>query len=191
MNNLHNLPTSPRTSPGWVRPDDAFLVLDRNGNGTIDNGTELFGDSTPLAGGGTAEDGFAALAQEDTNGDGVVDADDARFADLRVWRDLNQDGVSQANELQTLQQAGIESIRVAKTEHSQLLSNGNQLADLGTFVRTDGSTGGLGEVTAQMGDINLAVTADGAYSRFADNYADILGRIDILRHDKRKNSLIA
>ncbi|MDH5525614.1 MAG: hypothetical protein OEY01_16730 [Desulfobulbaceae bacterium] len=117
-----------KTATGWIKPDDAFLVMDRNDNGTIDNGTELFGDSTPLMDGegnevGTAEDGFAALAQEDTNGDGVVDANDANFADLRVWRDLNSDGVSQADELQSLDEAEIAAINVAKTENSQPLAD--------------------------------------------------------------------
>lgn len=150
-----------KTATGWIKPDDGFLVLDRNGNGTIDSGEELFGDSTPLLDNdgniiGKAEDGFAALAQEDTNNDGLVDVNDAHFANLRIWRDLNSDGISQADELLTMDQAGIAAIKVDKTEHTQLLPNGNQLADLGTFIRTDGSTGGLGEVTAQMGDIDLA-----------------------------------
>ena len=156
-----------KTATGWIKPDDGFLVLDRNGNGTIDNGRELFGDSTPLLAGGNAADGFAALAQEDTNADGVVDANDARFAQLKVWRDLNSDGISQANELQTLTAAGIAAIHVAKTENAQVLPNGNQLADLGTFIRTDGSSGGLGEVTAQMADIDLA--EDTFHSSFSDS----------------------
>lgn len=96
-----------RSGTGWVSGDDGFLVLDRNGNGQIDNGRELFGDSTPLAAGGTALDGFAALAQEDTNADGRVDSLDANWSNLRVWRDLNQDGVSQAGELFTLGSLGI------------------------------------------------------------------------------------
>jgi len=160
-----------KTATGWITPDDAFLVLDRNGNGLIDDGTELFGDSTPLLDHegrkiGEAEDGFAALEQEDTNGDGSVDANDARFSDLRVWRDLDSDGVSQENELQTLSEAGILAIKVAKTEHTQQLANGNLLADLGSFVRADGSTGGLGAVTAEMGDIDLAENT--FYSEFTD-----------------------
>ena len=72
--------TGVKTATGWLKPDDAFLVLDRNANGTIDSGKELFGDATPLATGGTASDGFAALAQEDTNLDGLVNAADAHFA---------------------------------------------------------------------------------------------------------------
>lgn len=155
-----------KTATGWVNADDAFLVLDRNGNGTIDTGRELFGDSTPLAGGGTAADGFAALAQEDTNADGVVNANDARFDQLRLWRDLNQDGISQANELSTLAANGIVSITVAKTEHTQVLPNGNQLGDLGSYTRSDGSVGGLGEVTADLADIDLI--EDTFHREFAD-----------------------
>jgi len=78
-------------------------VLDRNGDGLINDGTELFGDSTPVfdADGNVvrkAVDGFDALAQEDTNGDGLVNNQDANWASLRVWQDANSDGISQANE---------------------------------------------------------------------------------------------
>jgi hypothetical protein len=121
-----------KTATGWVAGDDAFLVLDRDGNGTIDDGHELFGDATPLVAGGTAADGFAALAQEDSNNDGQVDALDAHFADLRLWRDLNQDGISQSDELHTLASQGIVSLSAARTTNSTLLANGNQIADLGT-----------------------------------------------------------
>ena len=145
-----------KNATGWVRPDDGFLVLDRDGNGTIDNGTELFGDSTPLSGGGKAEDGFAALADQDTNGDGRVDANDANFNNLRVWQDLNQDGISQNDELFTLAEKGIAAIHVAKTENTTVLSNGNQIADLGHFTYADGSEGTLGQVTGGIADIDLA-----------------------------------
>jgi hypothetical protein len=145
-----------REGTGWVLSDDGFLVLDRNANGTIDTGAELFGDSTPLSGGGNAADGFAALRQEDTNSDGVVNATDARWNDLRIWRDLNQDGNSQEGELFTLASLGIASINVAATENSQVLSNGNRIADLGTFTRTDGSSGAAGSV-GDMADIDLSV----------------------------------
>jgi Ca2+-binding RTX toxin-like protein len=154
-----------KTATGWVAGDDAFLVLDRNGNGTIDDGHELFGDATPLAAGGMADDGFAALAQEDSNNDGQVDALDAHFADLRIWRDLNQDGISQSDELLTLASQGIVSLSTAKTTNSTLLANGNQIADLGGFVRSDGTSGTLGAVE-QLADVNLA--SDPFYSEFTD-----------------------
>jgi Ca2+-binding RTX toxin-like protein len=154
------------TGTGWVLGDDGFLVLDRNGNGLIDSGLELFGDSTPLAAGGRARDGFEALAQEDTNGDGLVSAADARWNDLRVWRDANQDGVSQAEELATLEALGIASLNVTPTEHARPLPNGNQIADLGTYTRANGETGTLGEV-GQMADVDLA--EDTFHREFTDS----------------------
>jgi hypothetical protein len=155
-----------KTATGWVKPDDAFLVLDRNGNNSIDSGRELFGDSTPLSTGGFAADGFAALAQEDTNLDGLVNASDAHFANLCIWRDLNQDGISQEGELFTLASQNIAALKVAKTEHNQTLANGNQIADLGGYIKTDGSEGALGEVVG-MGDVNLA--SNPFYSEFPDH----------------------
>ena len=96
-----------RTATGWVKPDDGLLVLDRNGDGIINNGGELFGDSTLLADGSRAAHGYAALAELDSNGDGKVDAADEQFADLRVWRDLNSDGISTASELFTLEELAL------------------------------------------------------------------------------------
>lgn len=151
---------------GWVGADDGFLVYDRNGNNVIDNGSELFGDHTPKSGGGYTADGFAALAQEDTNRDGKVDTNDAHFANLRVWRDLNQNGLSESIELFTLAQLGITGINVGSTENNQILSNGNQIADLGTFTKIDGSSGTVGEVSGNLADINLV--ADTFHREFAD-----------------------
>ncbi|WAR43265.1 calcium-binding protein [Methylomonas rapida] len=155
-----------KTATGWISADDAFLVLDKNANGSIDNGRELFGDAYIKSNGQLAADGFDALRDLDGNGDGVVDASDAQFVNLRLWRDLNQDGVSQANELFTLSSQNVAAINVGSSEHSQILANGNQLADTGTFIKTDGSSGTLGEVTGNLGDINLA--QDTFHSQFAD-----------------------
>lgn len=145
-----------KSGTGWVKPDDGFLVFDRNGNGVIDNGTELFGDSTPVIDPYTllqvkAKDGFAALMAQDTNGDHKINNADDHFSQLRIWRDLNQDGISQSGELLTLESLGIAEINTAKTANSQLLSDGNRIADLGTFVKADGTVGELGTI----GDIDL------------------------------------
>ena len=150
-----------KNATGWVKPDDGFLVLDRNGDGVINNGTELFGDSTPVldAQGNfvrKAADGFDALAQQDSNGDGLVNHQDANWASLRVWQDANGDGISQSSELKTLEQLGIAALRVAKTENNSAIGNGNVLADLGGYIRQDGSEGTLGEVSGTMADIDLA-----------------------------------
>ncbi|WP_394091825.1 calcium-binding protein [Xylella fastidiosa] len=132
---------------GWVKPDDGFLVLDRNGNGRIDDGSELFGADTILANGHKATSGFEALRDLDSNGDGLFDAADARFADVRVWRDLNQDGQSQANELFTLSSLGIASITLTPTNTEDVdLGNGNLIDNRGTYTRTDGRTGVVGDL---------------------------------------------
>jgi VCBS repeat-containing protein len=160
-----------KVGTGWIKADDGFLVLDRDGNNTIDSGRELFGDSTPLfdAEGnetGKAEDGFDALAQEDTNADGVVNAQDARWSELRIWQDQNQDAISDPGELKTMSEAGIASINVSKTEHSRILPGGNEIADLGRYTRTDGTAASVG-TTAGLADINLA--ADTFHRSFTDS----------------------
>ena len=148
-----------RTATGWVSADDGLLVRDLNGNGIIDNGAELFGDNTKLADGSFAQHGYAALAELDSNGDGIVSAADTAFQTLRVWQDLNQDGISQNNELRTLEELGIQSLNVAYKDVNQNLGNGNTLAQQGSYTKKDGTT-------AQAGDLLLA--ADNLYSRFKD-----------------------
>ena len=116
---------------GWVGKGDGLLVRDLNGNGRIDSGAELFGNHTKLADGSRAANGFHALAELDSNRDGVVDARDgeAAFASLRIWKDSNGDGQTDAGELMTLAQAGVLRLNVAYTEHGSgtaLDAQGNQ-----------------------------------------------------------------
>ena len=70
----------------WANEDDGVLVWDRNNDGVINDGSELFGNNTALGGGGMADHGFRALSELDENGDGVVDAKDSDWANLRVMR---------------------------------------------------------------------------------------------------------
>ena len=133
------------TKTGWAGKDDALLVWDRNANGSIDTGAELFGDFTPLPNGTLAPNGFAALAALDANGDGIIDASDPAFAELKLWRDTSQDGQTGIGELISLQDAGIVSLNLANTLKNQRLANGNTLSREGSFTRTDGSTSAMGE----------------------------------------------
>jgi hypothetical protein len=116
---------------GWVSSDDGILVRDGNRNGNVDSVAELFGSAT--------QDGFAVLETFDDNHDGQIDAQDAVFADLKVWRDLNQNGVSEAGELFTLAQLGIQSISV-QTQDVTGTNEGHDLGVTGLFTRTDGTT---------------------------------------------------
>ena len=159
-----------KTGTGWIQSDDGLLVIDINGNGVIDSGRELFGDNSLLYtawdGPVYATDGYAALRAQDSNHDGVVNSLDANFNQLRVWRDLNQDGISQAGELQTLSQAGIASIGVTGTATNVNLGNGNTQIASGSFTRTNGTTGqsGAAELTG-----SYLLAGNNFYRSFSDN----------------------
>jgi hypothetical protein len=133
---------------GWTGANNGLLALDRNGDGIINDGSELFGSSTPLAGGGTAADGFAALAALDANHDGVIDRGDTLFNALRVWVDSNNDGFSQQEELSSLDKLGIAKLNLAATAGNDK-NQGNWVGLVSSFEKVDGSIHAMADVWFQ------------------------------------------
>ena len=166
-----------KTGSQWAKSDDGILVRDLNGNGTIDSGRELFGDQTQIstvnAAGQTittlAAHGFAALKALDKDAaglsDGIFNASDVAYADLKVWRDLNQDGISQSNELLGLAESGVSAINLTQT--ATQVTQGKS-----TFTKTVSGIDANGnpvtpstEQTVQ----NVNFTTNNFYRAFTDN----------------------
>lgn len=96
---------------GWpLTVNNAWLALDRYGDGLISDGSELFGNATPLSAGGTADNGYEALAELDMDGDGWITAHDPAFATLRLWTDGNRNGFSEPSELHALRRFRVEGL---------------------------------------------------------------------------------
>ena len=124
---------------------DGLLARDLDGDGQIDDGSELFGEATVLADGSRAKDGFEALASLDANRDGVVDAKDAGFASLKIWSDADADGYTDAGELKSLSELGITSVRV-DAKSTSVFDNGNFLGLSASYERADGTQGEVADV---------------------------------------------
>lgn len=145
-----------RDMTGWVGADDGFLVLDRNGNGFIDDGSEI-SYITDVVGAQTDLEGLRAF---DTNGNGLLDQGDANFASFQIWRDVNQDGVSQQSELRSLADYGVTVINLLRrpTGQDSTGENRNVISALSDYFFADGAIGTIGDVSLfyQPGETRVA-----------------------------------
>ena len=169
----------------WVDKEDGLLVYDRNNNGIIDNGTELFGNFTRITSENTnssayeniddanknnnnlqtnnttlAKHGYEALANLDSNNDGIIDINDKDFNKLRIWQDINKDGVSQINELKTLDELNIKSLNLNYKETNQDLGDNNTLTLKGSYTKTNGQTMLMGDINFNVDTINSKFKED-------------------------------
>ena len=133
----------------WIKEGSGLLVLDKNNDGKVNSGKELFGDDTVLSNNATAVNGYEALAELDSNADGKIDAEDKEFKNLKVWIDADGDGRTDAGELHTLEELEIASLGLDNKEVNKNLGDDNSITHISTYTKTDGTTG-------QMGDVNLS-----------------------------------
>ena len=123
-----------KVNTAFVTGGDAFLALDRNGNGSIDSGKELFGDQNG------AKNGYEELRKLDSNGDGVINALDKDFDKLTLFKD-NGNGVTEKGELVSLADAGITEISLAYKTVNTGARGGNHIGQVASYTRADGKRG--------------------------------------------------
>lgn len=131
----------------WIENEDGFLVRDLNGNGIIDNGSELLGDGQTLSDGSISANGLEVLLDLDTNKDKVLDSKDEAFKTLKVWVDEDGDGITDSGELKTLDEVGIKAFNLNSS-----MTNGD--IKIGTVVKEDGSEVMLGDLFFNVNNID-------------------------------------
>lgn len=123
----------------WVRGGDALLARDRNGNGKIDSGLELFGDQRGAA------NGFEELRKLDNNNDGFIGPEDEHYKDLVLWQD-NGDGISTKEEMFTLPSSGIERIALNYKDVNITADGNNTMTQKSFFIRQDNTVGRVADI---------------------------------------------
>ena len=156
---------------GWVSSDDGLLTLDRNGNGTVDNILELFGQTNKTGTEELREYDLNNAAEANGISDGKIDSSDAIFSQLKIWQDLNQNGISEASELKSLSDLNITSINVSPNSltPSNQINNGNLVISEGSYLKSDGTTG-------TYANLDLAVNQSNSSSyTYTDSEGNVIG----------------
>jgi|GEM_PF-6061374 len=142
----------------WISKEDGILAYDRNGNGNIDDGGELFGNFTQIkdkdGNQRLAKDGYEALKEFDSNNDGLIDKNDDKFKDLKIWQDANSNGISDEGELKSLDELGIASLSLNHNEVNEDLGGGNTLSLKGSYIKKDGTAHSMGDLNFNVDTIN-------------------------------------
>lgn len=131
---------------GWIDSDDGLLTYDRDLNGRIDGGNELFGNHFRLRSGNLASNGFTALADLDSDSNGQIDARDSEWDRLFIWQDYNFSGSTDPGELKGVASLGVHKIPLNYTLGEGVEWNGNDHRQKGEFIREDGSRSMLTDV---------------------------------------------
>jgi len=145
---------------GWVGADDGLLVMDKDGDGVIKTGKELFGNHTHLQDGTLAKNGYIALQEQDSNQDGIINNLDTSWQKLNVWQDRNGNARVDSGELLTLEEAGIAAIETNYKNSRVVDEQGNAHSQTGKIAMIDGSI-------HQSADVWFET--DHGYSRYDEN----------------------
>ena len=131
-----------KVQTGWVSGEDGLLAIDSNGNGIIDDRSELFG--------GEIGEGFGKLATFDSNDDGIVNHRDDGFSELQVWQDANENGLTDTGELVALESTDIVSLNTAYTDVFATDAQGNIHGEHGSAILADGQAIDMVDVYFQL-----------------------------------------
>lgn len=143
---------------GWITADEGFLVMDKNGNGRIDDASEMFSEFMSP----TAKTGFGALAELDANHNGSINAKDPLFKQLRLWIDINCNGETDKGELHTLEEFGIVYFSVGTTALNYY-DNGNLVTRFGDYIAASPSSSRFGEIAEVLFNFGDAAPVDTVY----------------------------
>ncbi len=144
---------------GWITADQAFLVIDKNGNGRIDDIREMFSELTSP----TASTGFEALAELDTHRNGIINARDSSFKQLRLWTDINANGETDHGELHTLETFDIVHFYVRGGIARHTYDNGNLIIRASDYLTATSQSIGFGEVAEVLFNYGEPVSAARVY----------------------------
>ena len=143
----------------WIGDEDGFLVLDRNNNGLIDNGGELFGDQVSLSNGLKSSSGFEVLAELDKNEDGLINNEDDIYDKLMVWIDKNHNGKSEIDEIVNLRTLNITEMSL-NHETKNIIDEitGSRIAEIASVTIADEESSSISSINEFWFPINSATT---------------------------------
>ena len=168
----------------WTNKD-SILAMDINKNGTIDNGREVFGDYHIIRETGErAKNGFEALKQYDSNNDGVIDSSDEAYNDLLLWKDTNNNGVSETDELTRLSDSGIKSISL-DYENSDLRTGSEAVIGNASEVAFDDETAS----NAKIGELWVASDLFDTIEEFISGHEELVDGLPNVRNYGKVSSL--
>jgi hypothetical protein len=149
----------------WASKDDGFLAIDSNDNGKIDGVDELFG-------GMNRGDGYAKLAELDSNGDGLVTASDSAFGQLRVWQDANGNGLTDQGELRSAEAVGVESLALSYVSQDTRDENGNLIGEVSSAV-LNGHTTALADIYFRFSHGTVPLPSEASRPTLPASIADV------------------